>query len=347
MNRIAAAPKAATSTSPAVSMLGLDLGEQLGASPLLGRSAPAPAVERSRAEGEDEAAPANAVEIPKDKDEAPAIGPALRSFDAVPTRTGPTPVATVIRRGAAPTTHLSTGLRTDPDRSLAQGVAPGGSPATGNGSNDCLPSTAGAVIAWNVVSADVDNWRVDVQSLTLKGQVNVRPWPSNPTSATTPNTANPVDGGNITRANFQGAIDDMADYNLAGGGAGPNWHSTAASSAHEWAHWNTDYVSDSVNSAAGGNWPTANSDLDKLTQPKATSATAADAKTALQARVDTRIGTWRTATVARWNAIPDTAGVAGSTGYEAGARVLAGLISSVRTYAITKGWAAPPAAPGP
>ena len=332
MNRSMAAPKAPA--SPAISTW-------------LAPSAQAPTSEHARAEGEDEKAPANAVEIPKDKDEAPATGVALRSFHTVSGHAGPIPIATVIRRGTAPSTYRSSGLGARTDRSRAQTVAPGGLPATGNASNDCLPSTAGAAIAWEVVSADATNWRVNVQSLTLKGQVNVRPWPSNPTSAVTPNTANPVDGGNITRANFQGAIDDMADYNLAGGGAGPNWHSTAASSAHEWAHWNTDYVSDSVNSAAGGNWPTANTELDALTQPKATSATAADAKTALQPRVDARVGTWRAATIARWNAIPDTPGVAGSTGYEAGARVLAGLISSVRTYAITKGWAAPPPAPGP
>lgn len=308
---------------------------------------PIQSVEATRFEGEEEKAPANAVEIPKDKDELPALGAPLRSFDNLPGSNWATPVATVIRSGQTPRTCLASGLRADSDRTMAQTVAPGGSPATGTGSNDCTPSTAGAVIAWDVVSADATNWRADVQSLTLKGQVNVNPWPSNPTSTTTPNTVNPVDGGNITRANFQGAIDDMADYNLAGGGAGPNWHSTAASSAHEWAHWNTDYVIDSVGSAAGGNWSQANTDIDALTQSKATSATAADAKTALQPRVDSRIATWRSATIARWNAIPDTAGVAGSTGYEAGARVLSGLISSVRTYSITKGWAAPPPAPGP
>lgn len=234
----------------------------------------------------------------------------------------------------------------------AQTVAPGGTPAQGNASNDCLPHTAAAVLDWTVVSADAANWAVSVTALILSGDVNVAPWPSNPTSMTVPNTANPVDGGNIeNRAgssnHWQAAINDMADYHTAGGGAGPNWHSTAASSAHEWAHWNTDYIADSVNSAAGGNWPQANTDLDALRQPKASSATAADARTALQGRVDARMARWRAATISRWNAIPDTPGTPGSTGYAAGAAVLATLIASVRAYATAKGWTGAPAAPRP
>jgi hypothetical protein len=194
-----------------------------------------------------------------------------------------------------------------------------------------------------VVSADAANWRPDVTSLALAGQVNVHPWPSLPTTLTVPNTPNPVAGGNIDNTaggtnHWQTAINDMADYHSAGGGAGPNWHSTAASSAHEWAHWNTDYVVDSVGSAAGGNWPQANADIDGLRQPKAASPTAAAARAALRPRVDARLGTWRTRTVTRWNAIPDSPGVAGSTGYDAGMAVLNGHIAAVRAFATAQGW---------
>ena len=61
----------------------------------------------------------------------------------------------------------------------------------------------------------------------------------------------------------------------AGGGAGPSWHDTAASTAHEWAHWNGDYVGDAVTSAAGGNWAAVNARIDALTVPKAGNADAA------------------------------------------------------------------------
>ena len=318
--------------------------------PLHHRPAAPPQAELFRAkltkyeQGEEEAAeppaPAATNIIPKDNDEKSG------SFSAQSIV-----VNTVLEPGAAPRTTVggsAPGGTTH--RTKYQTVNPSGAPATGDGSNDCLP--ANSTVAWDVVSKSATQWGVNVTALTLSGTVNVKPWPSDPTHMVVPNTANPVDGGNITDAagsanNWQAAINDMADYNTAGGGAGPNWHSTGASHAHEWAHWNTDWIADSINSAVGGNWPKANRDLDALREPKASSATAADAKTALQAKVDARMGTFEAKTSARWNAIPDTPGVAGSTGYVAGAAVLSGLIAAVRDYAIVKGWAAPPPAPGP
>lgn len=224
-------------------------------------------------------------------------------------------------------------------------VAPGGSPAVGTGANDCLPSTASAVLTWEVVDAGT-NWRANVISLALAGRIRINPWPSNPTSMTVPNTPNPVDGGNIGDTagsnHWQSAIDDMADYDTSGGGAGPNWHDTAASSAHEWAHWNQDYVGDSVTSAAGGNWATVNTRIDALTVPKAGSADAAAARTALTPLVDRELATWRRATIARWNALAatDVPG-GGGRGYAAGAAVLARRIAAIRAYATSKGWTTP------
>ena len=255
-------------------------------------------------------------------------------------------VTTILQRGRLPQTISGTDSAISDSESVKHSiVAPGGAPGVNNAAagNDCLPSTANAVLNWNVVSADANNWKVNVTSLALAGQINIKPWPSDPTHMVVPNTANPIDGGNINNTagssnHFQKAIDDMADYNSPGGGAGPNWHSTDASNAHEWAHWNTDYIADSVNSALGGNWPQANADLEALLQPKASSATAAEAKTALTPKVNLRLGTWRTATISRWNAIPDTPGVAGSTGYVAGMAVLNTHIAAVRAYATSKGW---------
>lgn len=94
-------------------------------------------------------------------------------------------------------------------------VAPGGSPTEAGGANTCTPDPASSVLAWDVVDAGT-NWRVNVTGLTLTGRVQLNPWPSAPTSMTTPNTANPVDGGNInnttgSRNHWQFAIDDMAD----------------------------------------------------------------------------------------------------------------------------------------
>ena len=188
---------------------------------------------------------------------------------------------------------------------------PGGVPTTGNASNDCKPSTAGAVVAWNVVEADATNWGVDVTSLTLAGQVNVAPWTSNPTSMTVPNTQS----GRRRQYQQHGRIDEplagrhRRHGRLQHGGRwwGPNWHSTAASSAHEWA------VTDSVGTAAGGDWPQANTISTRYASPRPQALRRRRREPRCKAASIPEVGTWRTATVARWNAIPDTAGVAGST----------------------------------
>jgi hypothetical protein len=223
-------------------------------------------------------------------------------------------------------------------------VAPGGAPAVGAGANDCLPDPAATVLAWDVVDAGA-TWRPSVTSLTLSGRIRINPWPSNPTTMTVPNTSNPVVGGNINNTagsanHWQAAIDDMADYDTAGGGAGPNWHSTAASTAHERAHWTGDYVGDAVTSAAGGNWAAVNARIDALTVPKAGNADAAAARAALTPLVNAEMTTWRAATIARWNALiggTDTPG-GGGRGYAAGATVLATHIAAIRAFKTAQGW---------
>lgn len=262
--------------------------------------------------------------------------------------TGEFNLQTILRPAQEPVTSLDYETPENDDTLTAHDrVTPSSRPNVNNraGSNTCTPNVAGTVLTWNVVSADANNWRVNVARLRLTGQINIRPWPSRPNRMVVPNTANPVDGGNINNragsANrWRAAVADMADYDTAGGGAGPNWHSTAASRAHEWTHWRQDYIADAVRSAAGGNWPQTNTDLDALREPKASSATRADARTALLPRVNTRLATWRAATVARWNAIissQDSPG-AGGRGYAAGKWVLNRLIAQVREYARSKGW---------
>ncbi len=258
-------------------------------------------------------------------------------------------VRTVIRPGSSPYVSTqsggarSTAMVADAPReevAAHNSVAPGGTPAVGTGGNDCVPSTASAVVAWDVVDEGTD-WRANVMSLTLAGRIRINPWPSHPTDMVVPNTPNPVDGGNINNSagsanHWQAAIDDMANYDTSGGGAGPNWHSTAASRAHEWAHWNEDYVDDAVMS----NWSRANTRIDALREPKSQSATAAEARAALASRVNAEISAWRRATILRWNTLisaNDKPG-AGGRGYAAGAAVLATDIAAVRAYKNAKGW---------
>jgi hypothetical protein len=276
--------------------------------------------------------------------------PQLRSAEGGSTQT--TQVSAVFRKGSnSPETGVG-GHTPNPDAAVAeQRVAPTGAPTVhAGGGNSCTPGNE--ALDWTVVDAGA-NWRADVTALRVSGDIHITDWPNNPTSMTTPNTANPVDGGNINNTagsanHWQAAIDDMADYDTAaGGGAGPNWHSTAASRAHEWAHWNEDYLADCI---PAGNWVQTNQDIDQMTVPKGDHADAASARAALAPRVTARFNLFVAAVTRRWNAViaSDVPG-GGGRGYAAGTRVLSGLIGGVRTYATGKGWARRPAheAPAP
>ena len=221
-------------------------------------------------------------------------------------------------------------------------VRPSGGPTIGAGSNDCVPTAPFGSLSWNIVPAGLLTWRPNVRSLTLSGRLRIRPWPSQPNRMVVPNTPNPVDGGNINNTPasdnyWQAAINDMADYDTAGGGAGPHWHATAASRAHEWAHWNEDWVADSVNSARGGNWPAVNRAIESLRE---TSLTILGALVALQLRVNALVAGWRTRAVNRWNTLihtTDSPG-GGGRGYAAGTLVLRFYITWIRIYRFLKGW---------
>jgi hypothetical protein len=167
----------------------------------------------------------------------------------------------------------------------------------------------------------------------------VAPWPSKPNEMTTPNTANPVDGGNIenkegSNNHWKFAIKEMEEYNQANGGRSSYWHSYEASKAHEWAHWNTDYMKKCVEKF----WPRANTDIDAITIPKADAKDAAEAKPKLQTKIDVRFEKLAQDMIATYNAIPDSPGAADGAGYKAGQAELDKLIAKVRAYAAQKGW---------
>lgn len=206
-------------------------------------------------------------------------------------------------------------------------------------SSTCLPADIlPADVAWDVVDKGT-KWGVKVTSFTTSGEIHVNPTPNLPTTMTTPNTANPVDGGNIddtpgSNNNWKFAVSEMRGYNRPGGGRSAHWHSTAASDAHEYAHWNTDWLKNVL----GKIWPKANRDIDAITIRKSAAADAAAAEPLLKVKVDRRIAQADRKSTRLWNAVPDEPGMRGANGYKAGQVVLNGLISAVRAYARSKGW---------
>jgi hypothetical protein len=205
--------------------------------------------------------------------------------------------------------------------------------------SDCLPADIlPADVDWDVVE-NKKTWGVKVTAMRTTGKINVNPTPNKPTDMVTPNTANPVDGGNIENSagsnnHWKFAVDEMKAYNTVGGGRSAHWHSTAASDAHEYEHWNKDWMKNVL----GALWPKANRDIDKITIPKADAGDAAAAKPLLKAKVDARIATANAKSTTDWNAVPDDPGLAGANGYKAGQRVLNGLIDAVKAYAKSKKW---------
>jgi hypothetical protein len=236
----------------------------------------------------------------------------------------------------------SSAIESSGDREAKQqAVKPTASPTFHGaaGANNCIPGDAtGASIAWTVVTG-ATTWGVSVTSFTTTGTINVAPWPSKPTEMVTPNTANPVDGGNIenkpgSNNHWKFATKEMQEYNQSGGGRSSYWHSYEASKAHEWEHWNTDWLKGIVEPL----WPAVNTDLDAITIPKADAADEAAARPLLQAKIDVRMKTFDRELTRKWNAVPDSPGLAGANGYTAGQKVLDKLIAAVEAYAKTKGW---------
>jgi hypothetical protein len=206
--------------------------------------------------------------------------------------------------------------------------------------SDCLPADIlPADVNWDVVDGGT-TWRSRVTAFRTRGKIRVNPTPNKPTTLTTPNTANPVDGGNIenkpgSNNHWKFAVDEMRAYHTVGGGRSAHWHSTAASNAHEYAHWNSDWLK----KVLPGLWPDANKDIDAMTIPKADAANAGAARSKLKPKVDARINTANAKSTTDWNAVVavDKPGV-NASGYPAGQKVLDRLIGAVESYAKRKKW---------
>lgn len=201
------------------------------------------------------------------------------------------------------------------------------------GGSDCTPDdfTTGDLV-WSVV-AKKKHWGVKVTSLTTSGSINVNPTPSRPTDPTGPNTPNPVSGGNITEDNWSDVRASLTEYHTRKGGRGP-WHDTAASTAHEWAHWDTDWMKNCL----GTTWPTYRRKMERLKVPKSTAATANDARAALQPLVEAKLTALDRAATKKWNKVPDSPGDFFANGYLAGQAVLDKHVKKLDSYVTKEGW---------
>jgi hypothetical protein len=211
----------------------------------------------------------------------------------------------------------------------------------GKTSPDCYVDAAWFP-TWQLISSDEENWGIDVVDLVLTGEIAIRPWPSTPDRMVVPNTPNPVDGGNINdepdSPNYwKTVVNSLNNYNVPGYRKS-DWYATDAIVAHEWAHWNIDLIEDAVMSNKGGNWPKLNSKLDAQREPKSRSPSRQDAWAALELKIEKYTKNFKDDVCTRFKAIPDSPGVAGSTGFIAGQKVLDSYIERILNYAAGKGW---------
>lgn len=202
------------------------------------------------------------------------------------------------------------------------------------GGNECVPNNLAST--WTVEDRGA-SWGVNLTAFTTSGTIHVAPWPSLPSTMVTPNTANPVNGGNLNdipgHNNYWGfAVDAMKSYTTTG--ASHHWHSYTASYAHEAAHWTKDWMGTCIAAL----WPAANVDVNAMSIPKASAPDAVAARPLLAAMISTRFATLQAALDAMWAALPDSPGPSAGVGYAAGQAELDKLIHAIEAYAKSKGW---------
>jgi hypothetical protein len=193
-------------------------------------------------------------------------------------------------------------------------------------------------LSWNVVDKGKKGWGVKVTGLTTSGQIKVNPTPNHPTTMTAPNTPNPVDGGNIENnegsdADWRAVLDSLTGYHTKNGGRG-DWHDTAASTAHEWAHWNTDWMKNCL----GTTWPVYRRKMERLRVSKSKATDVGQARAILAPKVEAKLNALDSKATKKWNAVPDEPGDWFANGYKAGQQVLDGHVKRVEKYADKKAW---------
>lgn len=201
-------------------------------------------------------------------------------------------------------------------------------------------------IIWEPVNGPDDTWIVNIISLNCGGVLNIFQWPNYPNLMIVPNTPNPVINGNInnipTSNNFWDfAISDLQNYDTPypNGGAGPHWHDTMASSAHEYYHKDIDWFTTCFG-PAGGDWIQTEIDLEIISVSALTYLTQTDAQIATEDMVDTRFQTFIDEInyhLTYYIAPFDEPGLGGG-GYAAGMTVLNMHINDIDAFRISQGW---------
>lgn len=176
-------------------------------------------------------------------------------------------------------------------------------------------------------------WRIVVLTIETDWEIQISDQFIEPT---------PVDGGNVTEANFCNAIlTDLADYMQTGPGA---YHSFDAALAHELFHYQTD-------APAGVNklLPAFEQDIQAMSRPCTLTASQAGAE--LQAEASARLQKLEADFWNDWVNSPHQPSP-NDGAYVAGQKELNVLMDQIRAYAASKGWAPcnilnPPTRPQP
>lgn len=167
-------------------------------------------------------------------------------------------------------------------------------------------------------------WKATVTMLTLPATINIKQWTPEQTPAPTVGK-----GGNVTSNNWQAIVQELQEYDTPGpfGKAGPNWHTTEATKAHEMYHWEQEWIEQCVKFY----WPTCEESIESYEDKD---------YDALVQKVSQRFYNFKmhcnNKYAEEFDAIDEPG--KGSGAYAAGKAVLLQVIAEIQAFAEEQGW---------
>jgi hypothetical protein len=162
------------------------------------------------------------------------------------------------------------------------------------------------------VYEDAGQWKIRVTAASTTIH-----WGINSTGYSIPN---PVDGGNITQANWQTVVRELQGYQARQ--AAGSWHHPDATRTHELNH--VDWFKAEITRT----WPAIETDIQSHALGATASMSQAQAQAAMQTYLTQKRSDWFNA----YGVAPEP------PAYAAGQAVLNGIITQIESYARSKGW---------
>lgn len=222
--------------------------------------------------------------------------------------------------------------------------------------NATIPTGDSPKVEYDYIQTDPENniWNIKVTKMEIEGLMTIYSWPSFPHcmnvdeseshGMNTPNAT--VEPYNIIEPEdaeghpgyginvWDYVVGQLEDYGTLSA-AGPQWHATEASEAHEMYHWNNDIMTEPVNA---GNWPAIQQEMEEVS---VTATSRREAVGKLTPIVEMIFDDFRTRFADYYMNVcvkRDKVGIPMDGGYAAGKNVLNVYIQEIKDLAARKKW---------